>query len=101
MEKDIPVHDSLTGDYTLKIHQSGYHLFSVFISKRGFSSLQTKKVVHSVIDYVQLRHIVFIPGKAEIGRLPSEGLTKANTNNYDCCLRGIRTIEGNHGHVAI
>ena len=30
------------GDYSLKIHKSAYNLFSVFISKRGFS-LQTKK----------------------------------------------------------
>ena len=30
-------------DYSLKIHKSAYHLFSVFISKGGFSSLQTRK----------------------------------------------------------
>ena len=33
------------GDYSLIIHKSAYHLFSVLISKRGFSSLQTRKTV--------------------------------------------------------
>ena len=31
------------GDNSLIIHKSAYHLFSVLISKRGFSSLQTRK----------------------------------------------------------
>ena len=31
------------GGYSLKVYKSAYHLFSVFISKRGFPSLQTRK----------------------------------------------------------
>ena len=31
------------GDYSLKNHKSAGHLFSVFISKQGYSSLQTRK----------------------------------------------------------
>ena len=30
------------GDYSLKIHKSAYHLFSAFISKRGFFSANQK-----------------------------------------------------------
>ena len=37
-------------DYSFKIHKSGYHLFSVFISKRGFSSLQTKKSFGDILS---------------------------------------------------
>ena len=30
-------------NYSLKIHKSAYHLFSVFISKRGFSFMQKRE----------------------------------------------------------
>ena len=36
-------------DYSLKIHKSAYHLFSVLISKRGFSSLQTRKTFSKIL----------------------------------------------------
>ena len=38
------------GDYSLKIHKSAYHLFSVFISKRGFPSLQTRKSFGEILS---------------------------------------------------
>ena len=38
------------GDYSLKIHKSGYHLFLVFISKPGFSSLQTSKSFGEILS---------------------------------------------------
>ena len=38
------------GEYSLKIHKSAYHLFSVFISKRGFSSLQTRKSFGEILS---------------------------------------------------
>ena len=38
------------GDYSLKIRKSAYHLFSVFISKRGFSSLQTRKSFGEILS---------------------------------------------------
>ena len=38
------------GDYSLKIHKSAYHLFSVLISKRGFSSLQTRKTFGKILS---------------------------------------------------
>ena len=38
------------GDYSLKIYKSAYHLFSVFISKRSFSSLQTRKSFGEVLS---------------------------------------------------
>ena len=47
------------GDYSLKIHKSAYHLFSVFISKRGFSSLQTRK---SFCEILSGNHRFLRPG---------------------------------------
>ena len=47
------------GDYSLKIHKSAYHLFLVFISKRGFSSLQTRK---SFGEILSLNHRFLRPG---------------------------------------
>ena len=41
---------SKVGDYSLKIHKSTYHLFSAFISKRGFSSLQTRKSLCEILS---------------------------------------------------
>ena len=38
------------GDYSLKIHKSEYHLFQVFISKRAFSSLQTRKSFGEILS---------------------------------------------------
>ena len=38
------------GDNSLIIHKSAYHLFSVFISKRGFSSLQTRKTFVTILS---------------------------------------------------
>ena len=38
------------GDYSLIIHKSSYHLLSVFISKRGFSSLQTRKLFGEILS---------------------------------------------------
>ena len=37
-------------DYSLKIHKFTYHLFLVFISKRGFSSLQTRKSFSEILS---------------------------------------------------
>ena len=37
------------GDYSLKIHKFAYHLFSVLISKRGLSSLQTRKTFDKIL----------------------------------------------------
>ena len=38
------------GYYSLKVHESAYHLFSVLISKRGFSSLQTRKTFGEMLS---------------------------------------------------
>ena len=38
------------GDYSLKIHKSAYHLFSVFISRRSFSSMQTRETFGTIIS---------------------------------------------------
>ena len=38
------------GDYSLKIRKSAYYLFSVFISKRGFSSLQTRRSFGEILS---------------------------------------------------
>ena len=38
------------GDNSLIIHKSAYHLFSVLISKRGFSSLQTRKTFGKIVS---------------------------------------------------
>ena len=38
------------GDYSLIIHKSACHLFSVFISNRGFSSLQTRKSFGEILS---------------------------------------------------
>ena len=38
------------GGYSLKIHKFAYNLFSVFISKRGFSSLQTRKSFSEILS---------------------------------------------------
>ena len=43
MEHLVVLKSLKVGDYSLKIHKSAYHLFSLFISKRSFSSLQTRK----------------------------------------------------------
>ena len=37
-------------DNSLIIHKSAYHLFSVLISKRGFSSLQTRKTFGKILS---------------------------------------------------
>ena len=42
--------DIKVGDYSLKIRKSAYHLFSVFISKRGFSFLQTRKSFSEILS---------------------------------------------------
>ena len=38
------------GDKSLIIHKSAYHLFSLLISKRGFSSLQTRKTFGKILS---------------------------------------------------
>ena len=38
------------GNYSLKIHKSAYNLFSLFISKGGFSSLQTRKSLGEILS---------------------------------------------------
>ena len=38
------------GDSSLIIHKSAYHLFSLLISKRGFSSLQTRKTFGKILS---------------------------------------------------
>ena len=38
------------GDKSLIIHKSAYHLFSLLISKRGFSSLQTRKTFGEIVS---------------------------------------------------
>ena len=38
-------------DYSLKIHKSAYHLFSVFISKRGFSFMQTRETFREIFEW--------------------------------------------------
>ena len=38
------------GDKSLIIHKFAYHLFSVLISKRGFSSLQTRKIFGEILS---------------------------------------------------
>ena len=51
VSKVIRKHTKLkVGDYSLKIHKSAYHLFSVFILKRGFSSLQTRKSFGQILS---------------------------------------------------
>ena len=45
-DKVFGSHRVKVGDYSLKIHKSAYHLFSVFISKLGF--LLCKRGNHSV-----------------------------------------------------
>ena len=37
-------------DYSLKIRKSAYNLFSVFISERGFSALETKKSFGEILS---------------------------------------------------
>ena len=37
------------GDKSLIIHKSAYHLFSLLISKRDFSSLQTRKTFGKIL----------------------------------------------------
>ena len=44
------VYDFKVGDKSLIIHKSAYHLFSLLISKRGFSSLQTKKTFGKILS---------------------------------------------------
>ena len=39
------------GDKSLIIHKSAYHLFSLLISKRGFSSLQTRKTFGKILSW--------------------------------------------------
>ena len=38
------------GDYSLIIHKSAYHLFSVLILKRGFPSLQTRETFGEILS---------------------------------------------------
>ena len=38
------------GDKSLIIHKFAYHLFSLLISKRGFSSLQTRKTFGKILS---------------------------------------------------
>ena len=38
------------GDNSLIIYKSAYHLFSLLISKRGFSSLQTRKTFGKILS---------------------------------------------------
>ena len=38
------------GDKSLIIHKSAYHLFSLLISKRGLSSLQTRKTFGKILS---------------------------------------------------
>ena len=38
------------GDYSLKIHKSAYHLFSVFISNVFFSLMQTRKIFGEILS---------------------------------------------------
>ena len=38
------------GDNSLIIHKSTYHLFSLLISNRGFSSLQTRKTFGKILS---------------------------------------------------
>ena len=49
MLADCPV-DAKVGDNSLIIHKSAYHLFSVLISKRGFSSMQTRKTFGKILS---------------------------------------------------
>ena len=42
--------DLKVGDYSLIIHKSAYHLFSVLISKRHFPSLQTRKTFGEILS---------------------------------------------------
>ena len=42
--------DPKVGDYSLKIHKSAYHLFSMLISKRGFISLQTRRTFGEILS---------------------------------------------------
>ena len=48
------------GDYSLKIHKSEYHIFSVLIPKRGLSSLQTRKTCGKILsgNYCFLIHVI-------------------------------------------
>ena len=48
-----------------------------------------------------IRNIVFVPGKAEISAFPSEGLTKDNSEQCDCCHLRVRPLDGNRGRVTI
>ena len=45
MLADLPVDVN-----SLIIHKSAYHLFSVLISKRGFSSMQTRKTFGKILS---------------------------------------------------
>ena len=56
---EIHINFFKVGDYNLKIHKSAYHLFSVFISKRGFSSLQTRKSFGEILSG---NHRFLMPG---------------------------------------
>ena len=49
---NLPFHTDhvKVGDYSLIIHKSAYHLFSVFISKRGFPSLQMRKTYGEILS---------------------------------------------------
>ena len=38
------------GDKSLKFHESAYHLFSMFISKRGFSVIQTRTTFDKILS---------------------------------------------------
>ena len=56
------------GDYSLKIHKSAHHLSSVFISKRRFSSLQTRKSFGEILsgNYRFLRRGIRIDNKLHV-----------------------------------
>ena len=49
-EKNYLAMSFKVGDYSLKIHKSAYHLCSVLISKRGFSSLQARKTFVEILS---------------------------------------------------
>ena len=51
---NIATHSFKVRDKSLIIHKSTYHLFSLLILKRGFSSLQTRKTFGKILHKREL-----------------------------------------------
>ena len=87
----------MVGDYSSKIHKSAYNLFSVLISKRGFSSLQTRKSFGEILsgNHRLLRPSIRLDNKLHILKLQLRGAiyrpdSFASAQGYCANLKAIR-----------